>query len=148
MTGMTWLRLGAILGGLAVGSGAFGAHALASFLERSGDLSVPPRGNPRDAKTLATFETGARYQMYHALALVAVGLLAGRGATSGALAVAGWSFFLGIVLFSGSLYALALTGIKWLGAITPFGGVLFLVGWAALAVHRAAPAKTGPVPEV
>jgi uncharacterized membrane protein YgdD (TMEM256/DUF423 family) len=122
MNGTNWLRLGAILSGLAVAGGAFAAHGLEDRL---------------DSRGLALFETAARYQMYHALALLAVGLLAGAGRAHGALGVAGWSFALGIALFSGSLYALAVTGIKWLGAITPIGGVLFLVGWAALAAHRA-----------
>ncbi len=79
---------------------------------------------------LAVFETAARYQMYHALALLAVALL--RRRRSAAAAVAGWAFLIGIILFSGSLYALALSGAKWLGMITPAGGVALLVGWAAL----------------
>lgn len=133
MSGMNWLRIGAILGGLAVAGGAFAAHGLEKTLDERG---------------LALFETAARYQMYHALALVAVGLLATRAGAVRALDVAGWSFLVGIVLFSGSLYALALTRIKWLGAITPFGGVLFLVGWGALAGHRTGRAKTGSVPEI
>jgi len=129
MSGMNWLRLGAILGGLAVAGGAFAAHGLEKRLDERG---------------LDLFETAARYQMYHALALVAVGLLAGTGRPGRTLVVAGWSFFLGILLFSGSLYALALSGVRWLGAITPIGGVLFLVGWAALAAHRPGPvAKAG-----
>lgn len=106
----TILLLGSLLGLLAVAAGAFGAHALSAT-----DSQV--------------FETGAEYQMYHALALVLCGLLAGQGYRLG-LAV--WSFLLGVVLFSGSLYLLVLTGTRWLGAITPIGGVLFLVGWLAL----------------
>ncbi len=133
MSGSTLLRLGAVLGFLSVACGAFAAHGLKEHLDERG---------------LALFETAARYQMYHALALVAVGLLA-RGSRSGrALCVAGWSFLAGILLFSGSLYALALSGVRWLGAITPFGGVLFLVGWAALAVHRPGPDKAARDPEV
>lgn len=124
MTGTNWLRLGAILGGLAVAGGAFAAHGLEKQLDERG---------------LDLFETAARYQMYHALALVAVGLLAGPDRGGRALGVAGWSFFLGILLFSGSLYALALSGVRWLGAITPIGGALFLVGWAALAFVRMGP---------
>jgi len=120
MTGTAWIRLGALSAALAVAAGAFGAHALR---ER---LSEP---------MLAVFETGARYQMYHALALVAVGLLAMvRGIPSRALAVAGWSFLVGTILFAGSLYALALTGERRLGAITPLGGLAFLVGWVALGI--------------
>lgn len=132
MSGTNWLRIGAVLGGLAVAGGSFAAHGLEDRL---------------DARGLALFETAARYQMYHALALLAVGLLAGAGKSRGALAVAGWSFLGGVLVFSGSLYALALTGIKWLGAITPIGGVLFLVGWAALAMHGAGVAKAATPPE-
>ncbi len=108
-----FLAAGFLLAFLAVAAGAFGAHALRDTLE-------PP--------ALATWETAARYQMYHALALVAVGLAAARWP-----AVA-WSgpallFLIGTLVFSGSLYALALTGIAWLGAITPLGGVGLLAGW-------------------
>src|SRR4051812_11577185 len=113
----TFLFIGALMGLVGVGLGAFGAHGLRGRL--SPDM-------------LAVFETGVRYQMYHALALLAVGLLAARADTRGML-VAGWSFTAGILLFSGSLYALAFTGVTTFGAITPIGGVAFLVGWAALA---------------
>lgn len=134
MNGANWLRLGAILGGLAVACGAFAAHGLEDRLNERG---------------LGLFETAARYQMYHALALIAVGLLAGTARGGRALGVAGWSFSLGILLFSGSLYALALTGVRWLGAITPIGGVLFLVGWAALVAHRPGPdVKPGGTHEI
>jgi uncharacterized membrane protein YgdD (TMEM256/DUF423 family) len=112
-----WLAAGAISAGLAVAAGAFGAHALRARLE------------PAD---LATFETGARYQMYHAFAMVAVSWVASR-TTSGAANTAGWCFLIGTVLFSGSLYLLTLSGLRWLGAITPLGGLAFLAGWAALA---------------
>ncbi len=108
---------GAVMGFVGVGAGAFGAHLLKTLLP---------------ADLLEIFEIAVRYQMYHALALVAVGLLAGRAA-GGATSVAGWAFLIGIVIFSGSLYLLALTGQRWLGAVTPIGGVAFLVGWAALA---------------
>ena len=100
-----------------VAAGAFAAHALRSRL--AGDL-------------LAVFETAARYQMYHALGLLFVAVAYGRwGATP--LLWAGWSFAAGTVIFSGSLYLLALIGVRWLGAITPVGGVCFLAGWALLA---------------
>ena len=113
-----FLFLGALFGGLAVAAGAFGAHAL------RGDLS---------AEMLAVFETGARYQMYHALALIGVALV--RPVLPGRLtAVAGWCFIFGIVLFSGSLYLLSLTGTTWWGAVTPLGGVAFLAGWGCLAL--------------
>lgn len=107
---------GAVAGFLAVALGAFGAHALRARLA---------------PEALASFETGVRYQMYHALALIAVGLLAERNPRQ-ALRLSGWSFVAGMLLFSGSLYALALSGVRSLGAITPFGGVAFLVGWLAL----------------
>ena len=109
--------LGAVLGGLAVGFGAFGAHGLRGIL---------------DANDLATFEVGVRYQMYHALGLIAVAWAASRWESS-AVIWAGWLFVGGIVLFSGSLYFLVLTGPRWLGAVTPLGGTAFLAGWALLA---------------
>lgn len=112
----TFWWLGCIFGLTGVAAGAFGAHALRSRLP---------------ADLLAVFETGARYQMYHALALLAVALMASR-ATSGAATAAGWLFTAGIVVFSGSLYALALSGVRVLGAITPIGGVCFMAGWIAL----------------
>lgn len=109
--------MGAINAFVAVAAGAFGAHGLKSRLS---------------AELLVSFETGARYHMYHALGLVAVGLVAQLRPSSLASA-AGWSMLAGILLFSGSLYALALTGVRVLGAVTPFGGVGFLVSWALLA---------------
>jgi uncharacterized membrane protein YgdD (TMEM256/DUF423 family) len=115
MARLFW-TLGCIFALLAVAAGAFGAHALRSRM--APDL-------------LAVFETGARYQMYHALALLAVAWGAERWPGGGA-AAAGWAFVAGIVLFSGSLYVLALTGVRWLGAVTPLGGVAFLVGWGLL----------------
>ena len=112
--------LGAINGFLAVAFGAFAAHALKNILS---------------AGLLEVFRTGVDYQAMHALALVAVGLLGGHAGRSRALQLAGWSFASGILLFSGSLYVMALTDIRWLGAITPFGGTAFLIGWGALAWH-------------
>ena len=109
---------GAVSAFIAVAAGAFGAHALRARL--------PP-------DLLAVFETGARYQMYHALALLAVAWAATRWPAVPVRA-AGWLFIGGTLLFSGSLYLLALTGTRWLGAITPIGGLLFLAGWAALAI--------------
>ena len=82
---------------------------------------------------LAVFETGVRYQMYHAIALLAVDAMMSR-AEGRAMLVAGWSFIVGILIFSGSLYALALSGVTMLGAITPIGGLAFLAGWVALAI--------------
>jgi len=109
--------IGALFGFVAVAAGAFGAHALHKRLP---------------ADLLAVFETGARYQMYHAVALLLVGLLAAR-APSSLLNAAGWLFIAGVALFSGSLYVLALSGVRVLGAVTPFGGLCFLAGWALLA---------------
>ncbi|WP_435011187.1 DUF423 domain-containing protein [Tundrisphaera lichenicola] len=129
MSGATWIRIGAILGGIAVTAGAFGAHGLKERI---------------DARSLEVFETAAKYQMYHALALIAVGLLAMAGRTGAALSVAGWSFLLGTLIFSGTLYGLSISGIKWLGAITPIGGLAFIVGWIALAIAAGGPSKVGP----
>ncbi|MHB8418653.1 MAG: DUF423 domain-containing protein [Myxococcales bacterium] len=113
-----FLPLGAVSGFIAVAAGAFGAHALRARLP---------------ADLLAVFETGARYQMYHALALILVALGQARAAPSPLWNWAGWSFAAGTLLFSGSLYVLALSGVRWWGAVTPVGGLLFLAGWALLA---------------
>jgi uncharacterized membrane protein YgdD (TMEM256/DUF423 family) len=117
----TFVRLGAIGGFLGVALGAFGAHALRDRI--SPDL-------------LAVYQTGVQYHLVHALALLFVGLLAEHlpGAASRMARVSGTLFAIGILLFSGSLYALALTGVRKLGIITPFGGVCFLTGWALLVV--------------
>ena len=117
MTQKTILLIASALGALTVAIGAFGAHALAKLLESTGRV--------------ATFETAVKYQMYHTLALLAIGLLLFK-VEQPALQVAAWCFFLGILIFSGSLYVLCLSGITWLGAITPIGGTLFIVGWGAL----------------
>jgi uncharacterized membrane protein YgdD (TMEM256/DUF423 family) len=111
-----WIALGAVNAALAVAAGAFAAHGLRERL---------------DARALEVFETGARYHMYHALAMIAAGLVATAGVRGAA--TAGWLFQAGIALFSGSLYALALSGVRGLGAITPLGGLLFLAGWLWLA---------------
>lgn len=109
--------LGSLSGFVAVGAGAFGTHALRGRL---------------DAELLAIFEVGARYQMYHALALLAVGWACTRW--PGALAAtSGWLFVVGTVLFCGSLYAIGLTGNRTLGIITPLGGLALLAGWLCLA---------------
>ncbi|AKU92795.1 DUF423 domain-containing protein [Vulgatibacter incomptus] len=112
-----WLALGAINALVSVAAGAFGAHGLRQRL--GPDL-------------LAIFETGARYQMYHALGLLALGLLVRHGRT-GLSTATGWTMFAGIVIFSGSLYLLALTGVRGFGAITPIGGLAFLIAWALFA---------------
>jgi uncharacterized membrane protein YgdD (TMEM256/DUF423 family) len=110
--------LGALSGFIAVGAGAFGAHGLKARLT---------------PELLAVFETGARYQIYHALALLAVAWAIARWPGRAAVA-SGWCFVGGTVIFSGSLYLLALTGVRGFGAITPLGGVLFLAGWLLLAL--------------
>ncbi len=136
MNGMSWIRLGAICGALAVAFGAFGAHGLTPKPEIMNAMETTARQALE--RRLANFETAARYHMFHALAIVAVGLAPGLSPSRTA---AGWSFLLGIVAFSGSLYAIGVGGPKWLGMIvTPLGGVLFIVGWVLFAVSaRSAP---------
>lgn len=117
-----FIQAGAILGLIGVALGAFGAHALKNMLEATGRS--------------ATFETAVKYQFYHALALVLVGVLiqlSGNNPTM--VKLLGWSgnsLLIGTLIFSGSLYVLCFTGITWLGAITPIGGVAMIVGWALL----------------
>lgn len=113
-----FLALGAVLAGLAVALGAFGAHGLKGRVE---------------PELLSVYETGARYHMYHAFALMVVGLLSTPGEVSPSLTRAGWLFCLGLILFSGSLYLMTFTGLRWFGAITPLGGVSFMSGWCLLA---------------
>jgi uncharacterized membrane protein YgdD (TMEM256/DUF423 family) len=109
---MNWTVVGAFLGFCGVAAGAFGAHLLKAVVS-------PNR--------LETFEIAVRYQMYHALALLLAGLLGARAAA--------WCFLAGTVIFSGSLYLLVLTEQRWLGAVTPVGGLVLLAGWAVLALH-------------
>lgn len=113
----TWIALGALFGMTGVAAGAFGAHALKTRV---------------DIDLLAIFETAARYQMYHAMALIAVGFMAGR-IESSLLQVSGYSFLFGTLIFSGTLYALVLTDNRMLGAVTPVGGALLIFGWLMLA---------------
>lgn len=115
MNSRTMVLTAAVLGLVGVALGAFGAHALQERLAE-GDLAI--------------FETAVRYQLVHAVALLALAGLDGRGY---ATALAGWSFTAGVLIFSGSLYLLVLTGQRWMGAITPIGGLALLVGWGALA---------------
>lgn len=114
-----FLISGSLSAFISIAAGAFGAHLLKTHLS---------------AEMLSVFETAVRYQMYHALALciVAVVIRTHPGKWGH---TAGWLFILGTVLFSGSLYVLSMTGIRWLGAITPLGGVAFLLGWVGLAMH-------------
>lgn len=118
----TFMLIGSLAGFLGVAAGAFGAHGLRTRL--SPDM-------------LAVFETAVRYQMYHALALLMTAAIIGRIGEARLLSLAGWSFITGVALFSGSLYALALTRTASLGAITPIGGLALLVGWACLALCAA-----------
>jgi len=112
-----FFSVGAVLGALGVAAGAFGAHGLKGRLT---------------PEMLAVFETGVRYHLIHALGLLAVAWAATRWA-SASIRAAGWLFVVGILLFSGSLYAMCLTGVRTLGAITPIGGVAFIAGWLCLA---------------
>lgn len=114
----TFALLGAILAFLAVALGAFGAHGLSTRLSPD---------------QMEIFETGVRYHMYHALALFPAAWAAGQWPGTGTSA-AGWLFVAGVVVFSGSLYLLVTTGPRWLGAVTPLGGLAFLAGWALLAL--------------
>ena len=111
----TFLALGGVAALLAVALGAFGAHALKS--------RIPP-------EMLAVWHTGVEYHVYHALGLLAVGIVAAQLPDSTLLKWSGWLMLAGILLFCGSLYALALSGERWLGALTPVGGLTFLAAWA------------------
>jgi uncharacterized membrane protein YgdD (TMEM256/DUF423 family) len=148
-TSKCWATIGAILAGLSVAAGAFGAHGLDGYFRETHKDQIYEKkamiaGSeqvlvhmPLAEKYLADFKTGAEYQMYHGLALLAVGILSLVRPSRG-LNVAGCCFVLGTFGFSGGLYAYTLTGIKWFGMIVvPSGGVLFLVGWTALAVALA-----------
>ena len=115
----TFVIVASILGGLAVALGAFGAHALRDHLT---------------PEALDTFRTGVTYQMYHALALLAVAAAISRLPQASLLTVAGWLFIAGTLLFSGSLYVLVLAGVRWMGAVTPLGGVAYIAGWSCLAL--------------
>ena len=126
MNAKTWLVLGASLGVLGVAAGTFGAHALPEYLRAAGADSDL-------ARRQVWWETGVRYQMYHALALIGVAWVADRR-KSILPSLAGGSMFVGTLIFSSCLYALALTGQTFIGAIVPIGGVLFIVGWILLAL--------------
>ncbi|MBM7714431.1 DUF423 domain-containing protein [Siminovitchia sp. FSL H7-0308] len=115
----TFIILGAINAFLSVALGAFGAHGLENKLE---------------PKYLEIWKTGVQYQMFHAMGLIAIGIISGKIGASSLLSWSGWLMLIGIILFSGSLYVLSTSGIKVLGAITPFGGVAFLVSWVLLIV--------------
>ena len=123
-----WVAIAALNGLIAVAAGAFGAHALKARLA---------------PEALATFETGARYQMYHALALLAAAWVMSVAPSRSGTAAA-WCFLLGILFFSGSLYGLSLMKWRWLGLVTPIGGALFLAGWLLLGI--AAMRMRAPLP--
>jgi uncharacterized membrane protein YgdD (TMEM256/DUF423 family) len=125
-----WLRTGAIWGLLAVAIGAFGAHGLKERFRSLGEQF----GGLVNERPEAIFQTATHYHMFCALAILAVGLLATNGRGGAALEIAGWSFVVGSLVFSGSLYVLAATGLKSLGMITPLGGLIMIAGWVALAM--------------
>ena len=112
------LQLAGISGAIAVGLGAFGAHSLEALLIQNGRLD--------------TFQTAVNYHFYHTLALFGIGVFASVKPDWKGISFAAWSMVLGILIFSGSLYVLSLTGITWLGAITPLGGLAFILGWSSL----------------
>jgi uncharacterized membrane protein YgdD (TMEM256/DUF423 family) len=113
-----FITLASLSGMLAVMLGAFGAHALKGRL---------------DDYALGVFQTAVQYHFYHSFALLAVGILALSQPQTALLKSSGWLFLLGILIFSGSLYLLSITGVRWLGAVTPLGGLAFIAGWACLA---------------
>lgn len=118
MKSTTIIQTAAIFGAIAVGIGAFGAHSLKPMLEATDRLE--------------TFETAVKYHFYHSLAIFALGILAMIKPDWKKIAISYWGFTVGILIFSGSLYVLCLSGITWLGAITPLGGVAFILGWLGL----------------
>lgn len=139
MSPWVWLRIGAISGFLAVALGAFGAHGLKERFKVI-ESDTPAERSVKTRK-LENWETAARYEMYHALALAAVAMLVFHAGPRGAASVAGWSFVAGTLLFSGSLYAWVLTDVHWLVHVTPVGGVALMIGWLALAIGASGPMK-------
>jgi uncharacterized membrane protein YgdD (TMEM256/DUF423 family) len=134
----SWIGCGAALAGLAVAIGAFGAHGLEDRLQLRHHLAdtqgeAKTQAQKNVARGLENYHTAARYQMYHAFGLLAVGLLGMHG-RSAWVPAAGWCFLAGVAVFSGCLYALVFGAPRWLGAVVPIGGVAFLLGWAALTV--------------
>ncbi|MEG9296157.1 DUF423 domain-containing protein [Mangrovibacillus sp. Mu-81] len=118
----TFIIIGALSAFLSVGLGAFGAHALEGKI---------------DKKYIDTWNTGVLYQMFHAIGIIIIGVLMGTVSPTSLLSWSGWLMVIGTILFSGSLYVLSLSGIKILGAVTPFGGVSFLAGWILLVIFAA-----------
>jgi len=113
------LAAGALLAALGVAMGAFGAHALRASLS---------------AERMAVYQTAVQYHLWHALGLLLIGVLANQGPPSPMMNISGWLMLAGVVLFSGTLYALTLTGVRWLGMVTPVGGVALIAAWVMLAV--------------
>ncbi|PRY88058.1 DUF423 domain-containing protein [Mongoliibacter ruber] len=122
-----YIQIAALFGALAVGIGAFGAHGLEPILESKG--------------TSDTFETAVKYHFYHTLALLACAFLLELYPSNKKLSAAFWLFAIGIIIFSGTLYTLSLTGVSWLGAITPIGGVAFIAGWVMMMISAKQPKK-------
>ncbi len=114
-----FITIGALCAALAVGLGAFGAHGLKNTLSDT---------------MLSVYQTGVEYHMYHALGLILIGLISWQLGENKLATISGWLMLTGIVLFSGSLYVLSISGIRWLGAITPLGGTAFIIAWLLLAV--------------
>lgn len=131
-SGKVLLLAGAILAALGVVIGAFGAHSLPKLISNT-NVASDSEAISLVAKRVANWETGARYQMYHAFGLMVAGLLC-QIVPRKLCVIAGWAFVFGILFFSGSLYLLALSNLKWLGAIAPIGGTAFIVGWVSLAI--------------
>lgn len=127
MIKLNTIQIAGVLGGLAVAIGAFGAHGLAAILESTGKTE--------------TFETAVKYHIYHAMAILVIGVWQRFEPNIKNLNTAVWMFFIGILIFSGSLYVLSLTGISWLGAITPIGGVAFILGWGFVALSTKSKSK-------
>ena len=119
MNAKSILQITGISGTLAVGLGAFGAHGLEAILVENGRLD--------------TFQTAVNYHFYHTLALLGIGILATIKPNWKGITFSAWCMVLGMLIFSGSLYVLSLSGITWLGAITPLGGLAFILGWSSLA---------------
>lgn len=142
---MKWIVVGALLGGIGVTAGAFGAHGLDRyFTEKYADVepkTIAGHTVPASWKYLQDFNTGVRYQLVHALALVGVGLLAMRR-PSRSLELAGWLFLLGVLLFSGALFVLTIAGPNWAnvrwGLVAPFGGTALILGWLAMSIGACA----------
>ncbi|MBL6706560.1 MAG: DUF423 domain-containing protein [Planctomycetaceae bacterium] len=141
-----WIMTGAILAALAVVFGAFGAHGLEPRLNTvfgDQEREIAGLAVPATYKYLQDFRTGADYHMYHSLGLLALGIAAAQQSTvRKSHRIAAWCFLLGIVLFSGSLYVLVLSGMRWLGAITPVGGSLMIIGWVAFAIGMTSEKET------